>query len=136
MSHRGHSLVDGVGRGPVLFLSEPISFWGGVDPASGVIIDSRHPEVGSKVSATVTVVSHGRGSSSSSSVVAEMIRLGTAPAAMIVGEPDMMIVVGSLVAAELYGKVMPVARVSAGVMADLATASVAAVSPGGYLEID
>jgi hypothetical protein len=50
----------------------------------------------------------GRGSSSSSTVLAEAIRLGTGPAGIVLGAPDEIIVIGALVAAELYGSQMPV----------------------------
>ena len=50
----------------------------------------------------------GRGSSSSASVLAEAVRAGTAPAAIILGEPDLILSIGSAVAEELYGKRVPV----------------------------
>ena len=50
----------------------------------------------------------GRGSSSSATVLAEAIRAGTGPAGIVLGEPDDIIVIGALVAAELYGVAIPV----------------------------
>jgi predicted aconitase with swiveling domain len=52
-----------------------------------------------------------RGSSSSASVLAEAVRAGTAPAAIVLGEPDLILAVGAAVAEELYGTVVPVAVV-------------------------
>jgi predicted aconitase with swiveling domain len=101
-------LVAGAAAGPVLALAEPLSFWGGLDPTSGEIIDRRHPQWGRIVSGAVLVMPHGRGSSSSSAVLAEAIRLGTAPAAVVLREPDPIVMLGSLVAAELYGVGCPV----------------------------
>jgi hypothetical protein len=101
-------LVTGSGSGPVLVLDEPLSFWGGLDPVSGSIIDRRHPQCGAVVTGTVLVMPHGRGSSSSSAVLAEAIRLGTAPAAIVMGEGDPIVMLGALVAAELYGLRCPV----------------------------
>lgn len=92
----------------MLWLDEPISFWGGVDPEDGRIVDERHPQAGRSVSGTILALPHGRGSSSSPSVLAEMIRSGTSPAGILLGEPDSMLVLGSLVASELYGATMPV----------------------------
>lgn len=102
------TLVAGNGRGPVLVLDEPLSFWGGVDPASGDVIDVRHPQRGANVSGRVLVMPSGRGSSSSSSVLAESIRAGTAPAAIVLTEPDPILALGAIVARELYGRAMPV----------------------------
>lgn len=104
-----HSLVDGDGEGEVVVLDEPLSFWGGMDPANGEIIDARHPQRGTSLRGKVVVMPSGRGSSSSSSVLAEAIRLGTAPAAILLGKPDPIVALGALVARELYGRAPPVA---------------------------
>jgi predicted aconitase with swiveling domain len=91
-----------------LVLDEPLSLWGGVDPATGEIIDIHHPQHGANVSGRVLVMPAGRGSSSSASVLAEAVRAETAPAAIVLGEPDLILAIGSAVAEELYGKRVPV----------------------------
>lgn len=95
-----------------LVLDEPLSLWGGIDPASGEIIDVHHPQRGANVSGRVLVMPGGRGSSSSASVLAEAVRAGTAPAAIVLGEPDLILSIGSAVAEELYGKRIPVVVVT------------------------
>ena len=105
---RGRVLVGGAGVGPVLRLEEPLSFWGGVDPATGRIIDRRHPRCGESVSGRVLVMPYGRGSSSSSSVLLEGVRLGTAPAAVVLRELDGILALGAAVARELYEQSPPV----------------------------
>jgi predicted aconitase with swiveling domain len=102
------SLVGGEATGEVLILDEPLSFWGGVDPATGAVIDTRHPQRGENVAGRVLVLPSGRGSSSSSSVLAEAIRAGTAPAAIVLAEPDPILALGAIVARELYGHSLPV----------------------------
>jgi uncharacterized protein len=102
------TLVPGTARGAVLVLDEPISFWGGVDPATGEVIDVRHPQRGANVAGRVLVMPSGRGSSSSSSVLAEAVRAGTAPAAIVLTDPDAIIALGAIVARELYGRAVPV----------------------------
>src|SRR3990172_1792543 len=82
--------------------------WGGLDPVSGAIIDARHPQVGEVVTGRVLVMPGGRGSSSSSSVLAEAIRLGTSPAAIVLSTPDDIVLIGAIVAEELYGITCPV----------------------------
>lgn len=101
-------LVAGEAAGDALVLDEPLSMWGGLDPKTGEIIDRRHPQAGSVVTGRVLVMPVGRGSSSASSVLAEAIRLGTAPAAIVLAEPDGIITVGAIVAREMYGRAMPV----------------------------
>ena len=59
-------LVPGVASGEVLVLDEPLSFWGGLDPDSGRLIDTHHPQVGASLAGRVLVMASGRGSSSSS----------------------------------------------------------------------
>jgi len=101
-------LVAGAATGVALVLDEPLSLWGGLDVATGRIIDAGHPQHGAVVTGTVLCMRHGRGSSSTSSVLAEAIRLGTGPAAIVLGEVDEILVLGALVAAELYGTAVPV----------------------------
>ena len=102
------TLVAGEARGPALVLDEPLSFWGGVDPATGDIVDVHHPQSEANVAGRVLVMSSGRGSSSSSSVLAECIRAGTAPVAIVLGESDPILALGAIVARELYGRTIPV----------------------------
>jgi predicted aconitase with swiveling domain len=91
-----------------LVLNDPLSLWGGVDPASGEIIDAHHPQRGANVRGRVLVMPGGRGSSSSASVLAEAVRAGTAPAAIVLAEPDLILAIGSQVAEELYDVRVPV----------------------------
>jgi uncharacterized protein len=102
------TLVPGTAEGRALVLDEPLSFWGGVDPETGNITDVRHPQHGANVTGRILVMHSGRGSSSSSSVLAESIRAGTAPAAIVLGEADPILALAAIVTHELYGKVTPV----------------------------
>jgi predicted aconitase with swiveling domain len=106
--HGVRSLVEGEAEGPALVLTRPLSFWGGIDAESGRIIDRTHPQAGACVTGTVLVMPAGRGSSSSSAVLAECIRRGTAPVALVLADPDPILVVGALVAQALYGRICPV----------------------------
>jgi uncharacterized protein len=79
-----------------------------MDPTTGKVIDRRHPQAGEDLAGRVVLMPSGRGSSSSSSVLAEAVRAGTAPAALVLLEPDPIVALGALVAAELYGRRVPV----------------------------
>jgi hypothetical protein len=105
---RGRALHAGSAGGPAAVLDEPLSFWGGLDPETGRIIDPRHPQAGTELVGRVLAMPSGRGSSSSSTVLAEAIRAGTAPAGIVLLEPDPILVLGAIVAALLYGKAVPV----------------------------
>jgi predicted aconitase with swiveling domain len=101
-------LADGLAEGQALVLREPLSMWGGVDPATGIIIDARHPQCGASIAGRILVMPAVRGSSSSSSVLAETVRAGCAPAAILLGEPDLILAVGAAVAEELYERRVPI----------------------------
>jgi predicted aconitase with swiveling domain len=102
------TLVEGSGTGTALVLEEPLSFWGGLDPATGEIIEASHPQRGAIVTGRILVLASGRGSSSSATVLAESLRLGTGPAGIVLREPDEIVAIGALAAAELYGSSIPV----------------------------
>jgi predicted aconitase with swiveling domain len=121
----GRTLTPGTVTASVLVLDEPLSFWGGMDPHDGRIIDRNHPQHGQSLAGKVVVMAAGRGSSSSSSVLAEAIRLGTAPAGLVLGEPDAIVALGALAAAELYDVAVPV--VSTAAWQQLRTGQMAAV---------
>jgi predicted aconitase with swiveling domain len=104
----GQVLVEGSATGQALVLQEPLSFWGGLDPVTGRIVETGHPQRGEAVTGRILVMPSGRGSSSSATVLAEATRAGTAPAGIVLGEPDEIIAIGALVAAELYGVSIPV----------------------------
>jgi len=101
-------LAPGSADGYALVLHEPLSLWGGVDPATGIIIDARHPQRGASIVGRMLVMPGVRGSSSSSSVLAETVRAGCAPAAILLGQTDLILAVGAAVAEELYGRRVPV----------------------------
>ena len=107
----GWRVTSGAARGPVLKLDAPVSFWGGIGP-DGAIIDVHHPQHGAEVSGRILVMRSGRGSSSGTYVLAELLRLNLAPAGIVLTEPDGIIATGALVAAELYDVRMPIVTVS------------------------
>jgi predicted aconitase with swiveling domain len=125
----GRILVEGNATGAALVLDEPLSFWGGLDPATGEIVEANHPQRGSVVTGTILVMPSGRGSSSSATVLAEAIRAGTAPAGIVLGEPDDIIVIGGLVAAELYGVSIPVIVASATTLGTIRNGQEISLSP-------
>jgi predicted aconitase with swiveling domain len=96
--------VSGEASGRALVLNTSLSLWGGLDPETGDIIDQRHPQWGQNVTGRVLVMPVGKGSSSASSILLEAVRLGKAPAAIVLAEPDGILALGAAVARELYGR--------------------------------
>lgn len=102
MNSRTEILVPGdAGEGEALVLSAPISFWGGVDPKSGRIADVRHPECGQSIAGKVLFLPGTIGSSSASAVLMELVHAGHAPAALVLNEPDAILLLGLIVAREM-----------------------------------
>lgn len=95
-------LVEGRGgSGPALVLDAPISFWGGVDPKTGRIADVRHPQHGECIAGKVLFLPGTIGSSSASAVLLELVHAGRAPAALVLHEPDAILLLGLIVAREM-----------------------------------
>lgn len=93
-------------EGPVLHLAEPISFWGGVDPATGIITQPRHPGYRLSLGNTVLVMPGTIGSSSGSAILLELIRIGKSPAAIVLEQPDAILTLGAIVGQEMgYGTI-------------------------------
>lgn len=99
---QGEILVEGrAGQGEALVLDAPISFWGGVDPKTGRIADVRHPQHGQSTAGKVLFLPGTIGSSSASAVLLELVRNGHAPAALVMHEPDAILLLGLIVAKEM-----------------------------------
>ena len=124
------TLVSGAASGPILRLDEPLSFWGGLDPATGTIIDRWHPQRGARVVGRMLMMPGGRGSSSGSATLAEALRLGNGPAAILMLERDAIVVVGAMVAVELYGLACPAALADGRDWETLAAAASLALEAG------
>ncbi|WP_338524999.1 aconitase family protein [Pseudomonas batumici] len=104
----GRSLVEGAAQGSLLFADVGLSFWGGVDPFSGEVIDRHHPLSGEHLAGRVLALPSGRGSCTGSSVMMELISNGHAPAALVLAEPDEILTLGVLVAQTLFERSLPV----------------------------
>ena len=129
----GRVLVEGRGTGPLLRLTHPISFWGGVDPVAGTIVDPRHPQFGASIAGSVLAIPSAVGSSSSSAIMLELLREERAPAAILMGQADAILALGVVVAAELGYEPIPVIEVSAAELAELPDGCVAEVDAAGVV---
>jgi predicted aconitase with swiveling domain len=106
-------LFPGEAEADVLRLDEPLSFWGGFDPLTGIIVDNNHPQKGFRVTGKILVMPATRGSGGTPGGVAEAIRNGCGPAAIIMREGDVNVMVGAAVAHQLYKLACPVLEVPA-----------------------
>src|SRR6267142_3187023 len=109
------TVESGTASGLPLRLAAPLSFWGGFDAERGLVVEQGHPDHGASLQGRVLLMEYAKGSSSSSGVLAEALRNGTGPCAMVMREADLIIARGAIVARELYGAVMPIVVVDAAV---------------------
>jgi len=127
-------LVAGrAGHGEALVLDEPISFWGGVDPKSGRIADVRHPQHGQSIAGKVLFLPGTIGSSSASAVLLELVHNGHAPAALVMHEPDAILLLGLIVAKEMGWETPVAVRLDRDTFTNIDTDSVLSISSDGQM---
>ena len=114
-------IIAGEARGAALVSREPLSFWGGYDWQTGEIIDRRHMLSGAIAKNKILAVPFTRGSSTTTAVLLEAIRAGTAPAAILTTDTDFFFALASVVAEELYASPLPLAALAETEFAQLRT---------------
>ena len=113
MSWRADVLIGGRTCGTVLRLDEPVSFWGGVSPVTSEVVLAGHPQSGERIAGRILVLPRPIGSSSSASVILELLHNGLAPSALILGARDAILPIGVLVARQMGWNVIPVLAMTA-----------------------
>jgi predicted aconitase/predicted aconitase with swiveling domain len=121
-------ILSGTAEAEVLATTEPLSFWGGVDPATGQVIDVHHPLSGQNMAGRILVMPGTRGSCTGSGVLLDMALNGKAPAALVFCEPEDVVTLGAMIAAEMFGKPLPVLRLTPEAHAQLARAKIARIT--------
>lgn len=92
--HKVKVIVAANAKGRILKANSPLSFLGGVDPATGVVVDESHPLCGKTVHGTMLVIPRGKGSTVGSYVLYSLATCNAAPAAIIMKEMDMIVATG------------------------------------------
>ncbi|MBZ7926931.1 aconitase X [Ensifer adhaerens] len=122
------SILSGSADGPIIATEEALSFWGGVDPATGRVIDVHHPLHGLCLTGGILMMPSSRGSCTGSGVLLDMALTGRAPAALVFSEAEDVLTLGALIAAEMFGKSLPVLRLSREAFKALSEAKSARIS--------
>jgi predicted aconitase with swiveling domain len=117
----GRPLVPGSAEGEALVTSEGLSFWGGFDFKTGEIIDRHHPLEGAYAAGRILAVPFRKGSSTTTAVLLEAVRCGTAPAAILTTGVDSFFALASIVAGVMYGGSFPVVALTVADFASLRT---------------
>ena len=97
MELEGRVISKGVAEGEALTTSQPISFYGGVDPDTSMIIEKGHELEGKKVRTKILVFPNGKGSTVGSYTLYRMKKNGTAPAGIINKECETVVAVGAII---------------------------------------
>jgi predicted aconitase with swiveling domain len=95
---RGRKVVGGVAEGEALVTKDRISGWGGIDPRTGTVIETRHELRGVSFAGKVLVFPGAKGSSGWSSQFHVARLAGKAPVAMVFNEMTTKIALGAVVA--------------------------------------
>lgn len=132
---RGRAVIPGRAKGVSLVSAEPLSFWGGYDYQTGKIIDQRHPLAGQCAAGRILAVPFTRGSSTTTAVLLEAVKAGTAPAAIITTAPDPFFALASIVADEMYARPIPLVVLNAQDFTRLRTGQMIKISEKGEVEV-
>ena len=129
----GRVIVAGEASGEALVTSDALSFWGGYDFHTGEIIDQHHPLAGVRAAGRILAVPFSKGSSTTTAVLLEAVRAGTAPAAILTTGTDAFFALASIVADVMYGKPFPVISLEPAEFASLRTGERLTIDRGGVI---
>ena len=105
-------IVEGKASGKVLVCAEGLSFWGGVDPNTGIIIDAHHPNHGDCVARKCLLMPTSRGSCSGSGVLLQLALNKLAPSMIIFNESEQVLTLGSIVCDRIFSVQIPIIRLT------------------------
>ncbi len=130
---KGRAIVSGSAEGDALVSADALSFWGGFDFRTGDIIDRHHSLAGVRAAGRILAVPFSKGSSTTTAVLLEAVRAGTAPAAIVTTGVDAFFALASIVADVMYGRPFPVIALEPSEFARLQTGMRLAISPDGTI---
>ena len=101
-------IIEGNTSGEILHFDAPISFWGGINVETSIVVQAGHPQIGEAIAKKILVIPNLIGSSSSSAIILELIYSGLAPKAMILGIHDAIIPIGTIAARQMGWGSIPI----------------------------
>lgn len=132
---QGVPLIPGNAEGEVVASLQPLSFWGGVDPDTGLVIDQRHELNGQSTAGKILAFPGSKGSSTGSEVLLEAVMNGVAPAGMLVTRQEMILTLGAILAEYLYQVQLPIIKITEEELTQLLGAAQVRVNADGKIEI-
>lgn len=112
VDNRSLLIVPTTAEAEVVVCHEGLSFWGGVDPETGRVIDAHHELNGICLAGKIVLMPTSRGSCSGSGVLLQLALNGQAPAALIFRQQEEVLTLGALIAAKMFERSVGVARLA------------------------
>lgn len=104
---QGKGIVEGKARGEAIVSFAPFGFFGGVNPATGIVIDKWHELYGKSIKGKVFIYPEGRGSTVGAAIILELARTGCAPAAIVNCNIEVITAGGGVMAKTFYDTDIP-----------------------------
>ncbi len=95
--YRGRSIARGSGEGEALVSQHPLSFFGSVDPETGIVTERGHELQGAKLAGRVLVLPPMKGSTASTWILARLAENGVAPSAIVITKADIILISGAII---------------------------------------
>ena len=97
MQLKARIISKGTATGELLVSKDPISFYGGVDPNTGILVEKGHALEGKSIAGKVLYFPRGKGSTVGSYTLYRLKKNGKAPAAIINAECEPIVAVGAII---------------------------------------
>ena len=94
---RGRSISKGKAKGKVLLSKESISFYGGVDPYTGIIVEKGHILEGKSIAGKILIFPRGKGSTVGSYIIYRLAKEGLSPKAIVNIDAEPVVAVGAII---------------------------------------
>ncbi len=111
---KGRIIYKGKAEGEALVTSMPISFYGGVDPNTGEVLEKGHELQGVSIKGKILVFPQGKGSTVGSYTLYRLKKNGVAPAAMINKETETIVAVGAIISEIPFVDKIDVSKIKTG----------------------
>ena len=97
MKLKGRTIFKGTTKGEALVTKDSISFYGGVDPETGTVVEQGHELEGQSVTGKILVFPSGKGSTVGSYVLYQMAKTGKGPKGLILKDCEAIVAVGCII---------------------------------------
>ena len=124
MKLNGRAIYEGKAEGVALVSSTPMSFYGGVNPDTGEVIERGHELRGQSVKGKVLIFPHGKGSTVGSYVMYRLAKNGAAPSAIVNAKCETIVAVGAIISEIPCVDMVDIGKIRSGAMVRVDGASV------------